>query len=209
MKVSENKIIGTYVEISGRGYGLEISSEPEEDCFIAVTRLNWLNGRTGITVLFSNYMEGNGKLPGCKRRTVIIQPKKSKQVSLGPSSPARLGFTYEVLEQILHALASPVLWKISGCQLSEDWFLIRFGWIACTGSVIVLAICSQVNTTRTYASQDVNIVSFPLRQSRSSQNDKETGLLERLISICIMRPLVGGRVAESLPMGRTNEKKTE
>lgn len=73
----------------------------------------------------------------------------------------------------------------------------------------MLAIISQVDTIRNNATQaDVNIVSAPLRQYGSSQNDKQTGLLDRINSIWLRRRLIGWRVAEYLRMGRINKKKT-
>lgn len=180
------------VAVSGRGCALEMSAHAVHEQLVAVARRNGGQAGTGITVVFSSALEGCDLLPGCKLWSIVVQAEPSKQPRRDPTAAARMSYKPAVKARVLQPLSDEDLRQVTGAQVTEDWYLMRFGRVTSTGAVRILALGSDTPTVREEARDAEAVVqSSGLRQQGTSA---PSGVLERLIAVSLKRPLGGGRV---------------
>lgn len=171
-----------------------------------MARRNGGQAVTAITVVFSSMLEGSDLLPGCKRWCVVVQADPSKQPRRDPSAASRMSYNSTVKALLLRPLSDEDLLQVTRAQVTEYWYLMRFGRVTSTGAVQILALRSGTPTVQEEARDAEAIVqSAGMRQQGTSA---PSGVLERLIAVWLMRPLGRGRVGDALRMGRINEPKT-
>lgn len=107
--------------------------------------------------------------------------------------------------QVLQPLPDEYFRQVTGVQLSEYWYLMRFGRVTSTGAIQILALGSDTPTVREEAIDTK--AAFQSAGLRLQGTSAPSGVLERLIAVWLRRTLGGGRMEDALQIGRINEPK--